>query len=139
MNKDVLLIIFIAVTVGALVLAFIAFEKIGKLSKSLEEERYSRMVAEESSQKSAAKMASIENQLKSSSDKMAKLKDIIDQEKGVNEELKNQFDNLAQTKAVLESKLRATLEEKAAVANQQLVQDSPATAVDSVPVAAGAQ
>lgn len=113
MKKDVIMVICVLIAVGALVLAVYAFEKQNKLVKSLEEERYSRMVAEESSQKSAAKLAVLENQLKSTQDKMAKMKDILDQEKSVNSDLKNQYDKLAQTKKDLESKLQSAVVETA--------------------------
>ena len=135
MNKDVLLVICGLMTIAAVTLAVYSFEKGYKISKSLEEERYSRMVAEESSQKSAAKLAALDNQLKSNQDKMAKLKDILDQEKGVNQNLKNQYEQLVQAKQALESKLKAALEEKAAAIVQQAA--PPAAAVPVV--TAGAQ
>ena len=135
MSKDVLLVICGLMTIGAVTLAVYSFEKGYKLSKSLEEERYGRMVAEESSQKSAAKLAALDNQLKSTQDKMAKFKDILDQEKGVNQDLKNQYEQLVQAKEGLESKLKAALEEKAAAVLQQAAQ--PAAAVPAA--TAGAQ
>ena len=92
MNKDILLIIFAILTAASVAVAVVTFEKQNKLGKSLEEEKYSRMVAEESSQKSAAKVATFENQLESANDKMTKLKDILDQQKGGNEDLKGQYD-----------------------------------------------
>ena len=121
MNKDILLIIFAILTAASVAVAVVTFEKQNKLGKSLEEEKYSRMVAEESSQKSAAKVATFENQLKSANDKMTKLKDILDQQKGVNEDLKGQYDKLAETKKELEEKLKITLEEKTAAAEQAVV------------------
>lgn len=115
MKKDILIPICILIALGAVAFAVYSLEKQNKLSKGLAEERYLRMVAEESSQKSAAKLAAFENQIKSTGDKMAKMKDILDQEKGVNSDLKTQYERLAKTKEELEAKLNATLEEKAAV------------------------
>ncbi len=112
MNKDVLLIACAFVTAVSIAVAVITFEKQHKLSKTLEEERYSRIVAEESSQKSAAKVTAIENQLRTATEKVAKLKDVLDQEKGVNEDLKNQYEQLVQAKTALEEKLRSAVEEK---------------------------
>ena len=116
MNKDILLVVCALITAGAIACAVYVFEKQVKLAKSLEEERYGRMVAEESSQKSAAKVAVLENQMKTADAKMVKLKDILDQEKGVNADLKSQYEYLERMKADLESKLKSTLEEKVAVA-----------------------
>ena len=128
MNKDVLFVICGLITVGAVTLAIYSFEKQYKLSKSLEEERYGRMVAEESSQKSAAKLATLENQLKSTQDKMVKLKNILDQEKGVNQDLKNQYEQLVRAKTDLESKLKTAMEEKTAEQQQATQQQAPAPA-----------
>lgn len=133
MKKDVLVIVFALLTAASVAVAVVSFEKQNKLGKSLEEEKYSRMVAEESSQKSAAKVAVYENQLKSANEKMAKLKDILDQQQGVNEELKSQYDKLAQTKEDLEAKLKTTLDEKAAAQTATAVvpqEASSASAVD---------
>ena len=128
MNKDVLFVVCGLITVVAVTLAIYSFEKQYKLSKSLEEERYGRMVAEESSQKSAAKLATLENQLKSTQDKMVKLKDILDQEKGVNQDLKNQYEQLVRAKTDLESKLKTAMEEKTAEQQQAAQQQAPAPA-----------
>ncbi|MBI4308876.1 MAG: hypothetical protein HY591_00945 [Candidatus Omnitrophica bacterium] len=137
MSKHLVLVICGLITAGAVILAFYAFEKGHKLSKSLEEERYSRMVAEESSQKSAAKLAALDNQLKSTQDKMAKLKDILDQEKEVNQDLKIQYEQLVQAKEVLESRLKTAMEEKSVEAEQQAAVPPPAAEIPVV--AAGAQ
>jgi hypothetical protein len=118
MNKDVLLVICVVMTAGAVFFGVHAIEKQNQIAKGLDEERYSRMVAEESSQKSAAKVAVLENQVKSAESKMAKLKDILGQEKGVNSDLKNQYDKLVQNKASLEAKLKSVLEQKSAAEQQ---------------------
>ena len=118
MKKDVILVICLLVAVGAVAAAVYALQKQRKLVRGLEEERYSRMVAEESSQKSAAKLATVQAQLKSSEEKMARLKDVLDQEKGVNAELKSQYDKLEQAKTELESKLKSTLGEQSAAGAQ---------------------
>jgi hypothetical protein len=116
MRKDVYLIIAVVIAIGSASIAFWALNKQTKLTKKLEEERYGRLVAEESSQKSAAKLAVLENQIKAAGDKMAKMKDVLDQEKGVNSDLKSQYDKLTQAKAELEAKLQAAMEAPAAPA-----------------------
>ena len=55
-----------------------------------------------------------QEQLKEDKGKIAKIVDILEQEKGVNSDLKKQYDELAQAKADLESKLQSALQEKAA-------------------------
>ncbi len=132
MNKDVVIVICILLAVGASVAAIAVIEKDRRIGKTLEEERYSRMVAEESSQKSAAKLATLEVQTRSAEEKMAKLKDILDQEKGVNVDLKSQYDKLAKSKGELEVKLQAALEEKASQGS------SPQPAASAVPAATAA-
>ncbi len=112
MKNTLLIVITSVITVGALLVAFFSFEKQNKLGKSLAEEKYSRMVAEESSQKSAAKLASLEVQLRSAEDRMTKVKDVLDQEKGVNSDLKNQYEKLQEAKADLESKVRELAAQK---------------------------
>ena len=115
MKKDVGLVICALIAVGAIAVAVYAFERQNKLTKKLDEERYGRLVAEESSQKSAAKLAVLENQIKSADDKMAKLKDVLDQQKGVNSDLKEQYAKLAEAKAELEAKVKAAMEAPAPV------------------------
>ncbi len=139
MNKDVVMIVCILLAVGASVLAVFSFEKQNKMTKSLEEERYMRMVSEESSQKSAAKMATLQVQLKSAEEKAAKIKDILDHEKGVNEDLKNQYEDLERTKAKLEARLLSAVQEKIDTGSP-LPEDQlqPSAEVLSTPAASGA-
>ena len=109
MKKDIVLVLCVVLAVAGIAMAVMSMEKQRRLGKSLEEERYSRMVAEESLQKNAAKFATLENQLESTEGKMAKLKDVLDQEKSVNQDLKSQYERLEQSKANLEAKLQETL------------------------------
>ncbi len=127
--KDVILVIALLMAVGLSVVVVRFNEKATKAGKSLQEERYSRMVAEESLQKNAAKVATLESQLKTAQDKMGKIEDILEQEKGVNSDLKSQYERLAQSKSELEGKLKATLEEKS-TAQAQAAQSADAPADD---------
>jgi septal ring factor EnvC (AmiA/AmiB activator) len=105
--KDIILVIVLLITVGLAVLAVRFHEKADKASKNLDEERYSRMVAEETLQKNSAKLTTLFSQLKDEKQRMAKIEDILDQEKSVNTDLKKQYDELAQSKSDLEAKLQA--------------------------------
>ena len=123
--KDVLLVIALLIAVALSVVVVRFNEKAVKAGKSLEEERYSRMVAEETLQKNAAKLTTMEAQMKAADAKMAKIQDILDQEKGVNSDLKQQYDKVAQAKAELEEKMKATLSQQAIAGQAQ----APAAAV----------
>ena len=113
MKKDIFLVVLLLVCVGLVVVLVNVLEKANRVNKSLDEERYSRMVAEESLQKNAAKLNTLEAQLKIANEKMAKVQDLIDQQKTVNIDLKKQFEDLNNAKIELESKLKTALEEKA--------------------------
>lgn len=119
MSKNIIVVISLLIAAGAIAFAVHASGKRNTLVKSLDEERYSRMVAEEASQKSAAKVATLENQLKQADTKVQRFKDILEEEKTVNSDLKKQYDKLVRVKADLESKLRGALEEKTAAAASQ--------------------
>ncbi len=112
MRKDVVLVILGLLVVGLSVFLARSLEKEHRALKGLEEERYSRMVAEESLQKNAAKLSTMEAQIKSTSDKMAKIQDIVEQEKGVNADLKKQYAQLAEAKEALEAKVKAVVQEQ---------------------------
>ena len=118
MKKDVLLAIVILIAIGLAAFCVRFAEKEHKAVKNLEEERYSRMVAEETLQKSAAKLAVLENQLKAATDKMAKVQDIVDQQKDVNADLRKQYEQSVRAKEELEAKLKAAMAEQSAAAAQ---------------------
>ncbi|MBF0489005.1 MAG: hypothetical protein HQL15_00120 [Candidatus Omnitrophica bacterium] len=114
MRKDIILVVLVLACIGLIILLVSLFEKTNKVTKSLDEERYSRMVAEESLQRNAAKLSTLEAQLKSANQKMAKVQDQIDQEKSTNGDLQKQYEELFNVKADLEAKLKIALEEKPA-------------------------
>src|SRR5690348_944960 len=103
--KDILLVLFLLLAVGLSVVVIRFAQKADKAGKGLEEERYSRMVAEETLQKNDAKLAVFQEELKADQNKMTKIADILEQEKDVNLNLKKQYDQLTAAKADLEAKL----------------------------------
>ena len=140
MHKDIILAVCVLVTVAAVAVSINSFERKNKLYKTLQEERYGRMVAEESLQKNSAKVATLENQLKTSEEKMAKVKQIVDQEKNVNSDLKGQYERLVKTKAALEDKLNSALQEQKAQ-QAELAQAQPPSSSqpnDTAPLASSA-
>ncbi len=124
-KKDIILIVVCVIAIGLAIFLIRAIEKERKAVKNLDEERYNRMIAEESLQKNAAKLMALDTQLKSAQDKMNKVQDILSQEKNVNEGLKKQYDELAQTKAELEGKLKSAMEEKVALESQATAVSQP--------------
>src|SRR5580698_10293155 len=98
--KDVFLVISILAAVGLSVVVVRFAEKADKAGKNLEEERYSRMVAEETLQKNDAKLTTLQEALKEDQDKVSKIENILDQEKGVNADLKKQYDQLTKLKLI---------------------------------------
>jgi len=136
--KDIFLVISLLLAVGLSVVVVRFAEKADKAGKSLDEERYSRMVAEETLQKKASELMNLHDQLKGDQDKMGKIEDILDEQKGINSDLKKQYDALVQAKSDLEEKLQQVLQEKAvaqAAVQAQAKEASSAPAV--VPVAQG--
>ncbi len=111
--KDIILVVSLMVAVGLSVVVVRFAQKADKAGKSLEEERYSRMVAEETLQKNDAKLTTFQIELKEDQSKMAKIADILEQEKVVNLNLKKQYDELTEAKSDLENKLETVLQEKA--------------------------
>jgi len=137
--KDIVLVISLLLAVGLSVVVVRFAQKADKATRSLEEARYSRMVAEETLQKNDAKLTTYEMQLKEDQDKMSKIGDILDQEKNINESLKKQYDDLTAAKANLESRLETVLQQKqAAVAALKTQAASASTPTASMAVAAPA-
>ena len=112
MKKDIFLVVLVLICVGLVVALVSILEKANKVNKSLDEERYSRMVAEESLQKNSAKLSTLEAQLKNANERISKVQDLIDHQKAANVDLKKQLQELSDLKADLEGKLKVALEEK---------------------------
>jgi chromosome segregation ATPase len=135
--KDIILVISLLLAVGLSVVVVRFAEKADRAGKNLEEERYSRMVAEETLQKNDAKLMTLQESLKEDQDKMSKIVTILEQEKNVNSDLKKQYDSLAAAKTNLENKLQTVLqEEKAAAATAPAANSAPQAAQPVAPTAA---
>jgi len=137
--KDIVLVISLLLAVGLSVVVVRFAQKADKATRSLEEARYSRMVAEETLQKNDAKLATFEMQLKEDQDKMGQIAEILTQEKSINLSLKKQYDELTEAKSNLEAKLTAVLAQKQAAVEALKTQATvavPASAA-SAPASAG--
>jgi DNA repair exonuclease SbcCD ATPase subunit len=137
--KDIFLVISLLLALGLSVVVVRFAQKADKAGKTLEEERYSRMVAEETLQKNEAKIASFQQALNEDQEKMKKIEDILSQEKIVNVNLKKQYEQLEQAKVDLENKLQTVLQQKAAQAAALQAQTAAPTAVPPAPQAAAVQ
>ena len=135
--KDILLVISLLLAVGLSLMVVRFAQKADKSGKNLEEERYSRMVAEETLQKNDAKLTTLQELLKEDQNKMTKIEDILDQEKNVNLDLKKQYDELTASKTNLENKLQTMLQEKAATATASQAKAQSAPAKGAQPVTVG--
>jgi septal ring factor EnvC (AmiA/AmiB activator) len=105
--KDVFLVVLGIICAGLIAVLIWISQKDEKISKHLDEERFGRMVAEESLQKSAAKLSTLEVQLKSANDKLGKVENLIEQQKSANADLQKQYEELSRIKAELEAKIKA--------------------------------
>jgi uncharacterized protein HemX len=123
--KDIILVIAILLAVGLSVMVVCFAQRADKSGKSLEEERYSRMVAEETLQKNDGKLTTLQESLKDDQNKIAKIEDILNQEKSVNSDLKKQYAELTQAKTTLEVKLQTMLQEKATAVSASQAQTQP--------------
>jgi chromosome segregation ATPase len=131
--KNIVPVILLLLVVGLSVTVVRFAQKADKAGKNLEEERYSRMVAEETLQKNDAKLTTLQESLKENQNKMAKIEDVLDQEKNVNSDLKKQYDELTASKANLENKLQTALQEKAAAVAALQANQLPAPAKGAQP------
>lgn len=133
--KDIILVISLLLAVGLSVIVVRFAEKADRAGKNLEEERYSRMVAEETLQKNNGKLMTLQETLKEDQDKMGKIENILDQEKNVNSDLKKQYDALAAAKTNLENKLETVLQEEKAAAAAAPANPAPQAAQPAAPSA----
>jgi len=103
-------IIAFVVVVGALTGFILHFkQEAQKISKSLETERYSRLVAEEKVVNNASKIRQLENDLKASEEKISKVQAVLKDQKSINTDLERQFDRLTKAKTDLENQLKIAI------------------------------
>ena len=104
------LMVGIIIVVGVLIGFTVYFKQQAQtISKSLDAERYSRLVAEEKVVNTASKLKEAENDLKASEEKIAKIQTVLKDQKNVNEELEQQFERLSKAKTDLENQLKTVV------------------------------
>lgn len=92
----------------AVVAVFFGVQNTQKASKAvaiLDQERFSRMTAEEDLQVAQAKVSSLETEIKRAQGKLKSTETIMEQTKVMNEDLKARLDKAAQIKTRLEEKI----------------------------------
>lgn len=104
--KDILFVVALLVAVSVAIV-FVRMNE--DISKRLNDEKYNRLYAEESSLAYAKKIKIMESDLKAAQDKIEKIQSLVDQQKNLNNDLKTQFEKISKAKADLEGKLKETL------------------------------
>jgi septal ring factor EnvC (AmiA/AmiB activator) len=119
-----LMIVFVIV-IGILIGFMYHFKQEAQnISKSLESERYSRLVAEEKVVNNASKIKQLENDLKSSEEKIAKVQTVLKDQKSINTDLERQFDRLTKAKSDLENQLRNAIAQPPSAPVQTAMQET---------------
>lgn len=116
--KNVGLILVFILAVGAIAGVVVYYKKqITSISKNLETERYSRLVAEEKVINSVSKIRQLQDELGDNQNKIDKIQDLLKEQKDLNKDLDSQFQKLSKAKAQLEEEIQ-TLVSQQAVAEQ---------------------
>lgn len=116
--KNVGLILVFILAVGAIAGIVVYYKKqISSISKNLETERYSRLVAEEKVINSVSKIKQLQDELGDNQKKIDKIQDLLKEQKDLNKDLDSQFQKLSKAKAQLEEEIQ-TLVSQQAVAQQ---------------------
>lgn len=116
MKKFGLILIFI-VFFGALFGVTVYYkDQIASISKVLETERYSRLVAEEKVINSVSKIQQLQDELTDNQDKMAKIQNLLKEQKTVNKDLDSQFQKLSKAKSQLETQIQTLISDQALAA-----------------------
>ncbi|GEM_PF-4321605 len=98
------------IVVGVLVVVLVHYKhEATKIVKTLEAERYNRLVAEEKVVTSVSKIKQLESDLKSNEEKFAKIQSVLKEQKSFNQDLENQFERLSRAKTALEEQLKTVI------------------------------
>lgn len=83
------------------------------MSKVLESERYSRLVAEEKVVNSVSKIKQLQGDLADNEQKLGKIQDLLKEQKSVNKDLDIQFQRLSTAKSQLEDQIQTLIIQQA--------------------------
>ena len=121
--KNTLVIVSGVVTVGCLAAAVLLGQTASKARKELDEERYSRMVAEEKIEKVNQKIRTLESQLDNTQIKSNDTRSVLEQEKKTSAQLKAELEKMTKLKEVLEEELKKALVQASQSAPQPVVSE----------------
>lgn len=115
--------ISVIVVIVAILSAFIATlvyhkREITTVTKTLEAERYNRLVAEEKVVNSVSKIKQLESDLKSNEDKITKIQSVLKEQKNFNKDLEDQYERLSRAKSALEEQLKTVVNQPPAQVNE---------------------
>ena len=103
--KNKILTVAVVLTIGACLMAISATRSSAKVQEILDQERYSRMTAEEKLEKASAKLTSLQSQLNDANNKIQGIQAVLDQGRSSNADLKAQLESVTKLKASLERKI----------------------------------
>jgi chromosome segregation ATPase len=113
--KNFFLFLILLVTGVSVFLVVRYYKENRDVSKILDQERYSRMVAEEELQKGEYRINKLEADLQTTQVKLSKLQENLDKERETKAELKAKLDSLSSTRESLEKNLQDALNKQAAL------------------------
>ncbi len=88
-------------------------KQVTDISKVLESERYSRLVAEEKVVNSVSKIKQLQGDLADNEQKLGKIQDLLKEQKSVNKDLDIQFQRLSTAKSQLEDQIQTLIIQQA--------------------------
>ena len=103
--KNVFMLIIVVVAIMSIVLAVRYNKNAYKIQQDLNNERYSRMVAEENLQNATVKISSLENKLTKNQEKIQSIQTSLDRAKTTNDELTKQLKGVADDNEMMAQKI----------------------------------
>jgi len=107
--KDKILILTVILSIGCLAIAVIASQKVNRNQQDLVQERYKRMVAEESLQKAQTKVKILRNDIVNVQNQVQGLQTILEKEKTLSSDLRTELEKLDKLNEVLENEPKKAL------------------------------
>lgn len=118
--KNLGLVLLFVVVAGALIGVVAHYKhQVTQISKVLESERYSRLVAEEKVVNSVFKIKQLQDDLSENEDKIAKIQNILKEQNSVNKDLESQYQKLSKSKSQLEDQIQMLISQQAMAAQAE--------------------
>lgn len=115
--KNIGLILVLMLAIGAISGVVVYYKnQLSRISKNLETERYSRLVAEEKVISSVSKIKQLQEDLDANQKQIDKVQDLLKEQKNLNKDLEGQFQKLSKAKSQLEDEIQALISQQALAA-----------------------